>query len=58
MRSGIMRGPVDIFGARGDAIIPVKHAKALASQVAGAHFTQIEGGHNDWSENRQVKITR
>ena len=51
-------GPVDIFGARGDAIIPVKHAKALASQVTGAHFTEIEGGHNEWSESTQVRITR
>jgi hypothetical protein len=51
-------GPVDIFGARGDAIIPVNHAKALASQVPVAHFTEIDGGHNDWSGNSQVKITR
>ncbi len=51
-------GPVDIFGARGDAIIPVKHAKALASQVPVAHFTEIEGGHNDWSQSSQVKIAR
>ena len=51
-------GPVDIFGARGDAIIPVKHAKALASQVPGAHFAEIEGGHNGWSESSQVQITR
>jgi pimeloyl-ACP methyl ester carboxylesterase len=52
------RGPVDTFGAKGDAIIPVKHAKALASQVAGAHFTEIEGGHNEWAESAQVKIRR
>ena len=52
------RGPVDTFGAKGDAIIPVKHAKALASQVAGARFTEIEGGHNEWSESAQLKITR
>jgi pimeloyl-ACP methyl ester carboxylesterase len=50
--------PVDIFGARDDAIIPVKHAKALASQVPVAHFTEIDGGHNDWSQSSQVKITR
>ena len=51
-------GPVDIFGARDDEIIPVKHAKALASQVPVAHFAEIDGGHNDWSANSQVKITR
>jgi pimeloyl-ACP methyl ester carboxylesterase len=51
-------GPVDIFGATGDAIIPIEHAKALANQIPSAHFTAISGGHNDWSWNDQVKITR
>ena len=51
-------GPVEIFGATGDKIIPVEHAKALAKQIPGAHFTAIAGGHNDWSENSQVRITR
>lgn len=51
-------GPVDIFGATGDAIIPIEHAKALAKQTPGARFTAITGGHNDWSWNDQVKITR
>ena len=51
-------GPVEIFGARDDTIIPVAHAKALAKQSPTAHFTEISGGHNDWSENSQVKITR
>jgi surfactin synthase thioesterase subunit len=49
-------GPIEIFGATGDEIVPVEHAKALARQVAGAHFTALAGGHNDWSENNQVKI--
>ena len=51
-------GPVEIFGATGDSIIPVEHAKALARQIASAHFTAISGGHNDWSVNNEVKITR
>jgi hypothetical protein len=51
-------GPVEIFGATGDAIIPVEHAKALAKKIPGAHFTLITGGHNDWSWNDQVKIRR
>jgi pimeloyl-ACP methyl ester carboxylesterase len=51
-------GPVDIFGATGDAIIPIEHAKALANQIPSAHFTAISGGHNDWFWNDQVKITR
>jgi pimeloyl-ACP methyl ester carboxylesterase len=51
-------GPVDIFGATDDAIIPVKHARALARQIPTAKFIVITGGHNDWSGNEQVKITR
>ena len=51
-------GPVEIFGATDDSIIPVEHAKALARQIASAHFTAISGGHNDWSVNNEVKITR
>lgn len=49
-------GPVDIFGAAGDDIIPVTHAKALASAIPRAHFVQIPGGHNDWAGCEQVKI--
>ena len=51
-------GPVEIFGATDDTIIPVEHAKALARQIPGAHFTAITGGHNDWSANDHLKITR
>jgi len=51
-------GPVEIFGATSDAIIPVEHAKALARQIPVAHFTAISGGHNDWSGNPQVMIRR
>jgi hypothetical protein len=51
-------GSVEIFGASGDTIIPIKHAKALASQVPGAKLNEITGGHNDWSAGDQVKIKR
>lgn len=50
------KGPVDIFGAEGDDIIPVKHAKALADAVPGSKLTIITGGHNDWSYGERVKI--
>ena len=50
-------GPVDIFGAIDDTIIPIEHAKSLARQT-GARFTAITGGHNDWSANKNVTITR
>src|SRR6266446_4404513 len=34
-------GPVEIFGAMDDAIIPIEHAKALATQTRNAYFTAI-----------------
>ncbi|TWU60272.1 Alpha/beta hydrolase family protein [Rubripirellula tenax] len=52
------QGPVEIFGATNDEIIPVKHAKTLTEQVTGARFTPIPGGHNDWSLQAGVKIQR
>lgn len=51
-------GPVEIFGATGDVVIPIEHARALASQIPGAHFIAISGGHNDWPESDEVKIRR
>ena len=50
------RGPVDIFGAEADDLIPVTHARALASTIPQARFTVIAGGHNDWSNGNQVQI--
>lgn len=51
-------GPIEIFGAIDDAIIPIEHAKTLAAQIPSAHFVAIVGGHNEWSENEKVRITR
>jgi uncharacterized protein len=51
------RGPVEIFGATDDTIIPMVHAKALANELPKSHFTAIPGGHNDWSICGQVRIT-
>jgi pimeloyl-ACP methyl ester carboxylesterase len=55
---GPYAGPVDIFGAIDDTIIPIKHARALAKQVPNARFIEIKCDHNDWSQGDQVKITR
>ena len=49
-------GPVEIYAAKDDAIIPLKHARALASQIPNSRLTEISGGHNEWSESDQVKI--
>ncbi len=50
------RGPVDIFGAERDEVIPVKHAQALAADVPQAKFHLIAGGHNDWSAQPKVRF--
>jgi pimeloyl-ACP methyl ester carboxylesterase len=49
-------GPLEIFGAERDEVIPVRHAQALAARVPQARFHLIHGGHNEWSLNAKVKI--
>jgi len=51
-------GPIEIFGAVHDAIIPIEHARALAKQIPMSKFIAIPGGHNDWSNDDRVKIKR
>jgi uncharacterized protein len=51
-------GPVDIFAARNDTVIPFRRAETLAKQLPSAQFTPFAGGHNDWSLSDQVKIRR
>ena len=50
-------GPVEIFGAKDDAVIPVAHAKALAAAIPSAKFVLIDGGHNDWAYPGRVRIS-
>lgn len=50
-------GPIEIFGAREDDVIPVKHATNLAAGLPRAKFHQIAGGHNDWSHGEKVRFT-
>lgn len=50
------KGPVDIFGALQDAVIPIEHARKLASSVPSATFHSFQGGHNDWSRDGRVAI--
>ena len=51
-------GPIDIYGATDDRIIPVEHARRLAAALHNARFVLIPGGHNDWSNSDQVRIAR
>lgn len=50
------KGPVEIFGALDDTIIPVIHARTLAESKPSARLHEIRGGHNDWAGNGQVEI--
>lgn len=50
------RGPVEIYGAQADVIIPVTQARALAAAVPGSKLTIVEGGHNEWSRHPRVVI--
>jgi pimeloyl-ACP methyl ester carboxylesterase len=49
-------GPVEIFGAERDTVIPVAHARKLAASLPQAEFHLIPGGHNDWSQQSQVSV--
>ncbi len=51
-------GPIDIFGATEDNIIPIEHARNLAKHCQNATFHEVPCGHNDWSRRRQVFISR
>jgi uncharacterized protein len=49
-------GPVEIFGAEEDQVIPIQHARKLAEGVPSARFHSVTGGHNDWWMKDQVAI--
>jgi pimeloyl-ACP methyl ester carboxylesterase len=49
-------GPVEIFGAVDDTIIPIHHARFLAKKITRSHFTAIPGGHNDWADCADLQI--
>ena len=52
------QGPIDVFAATSDTIIHPKHARSLAAANTNAHFTLINGGHNDWTRSAQIQLTR
>jgi pimeloyl-ACP methyl ester carboxylesterase len=51
------RGPIDIYAAVDDRVIPPEHAKRLAASLPHAKLTVISGGHNDWSSSPLVQIS-
>ena len=50
------RGPVDVFGAERDEVIPVAHARRLAESLPQAKFVLLPGGHNEWASQPAVAI--
>lgn len=50
------QGPLEIFAASGDAIIPITHSRALAASKPASKFHEIAGGHNDWADPGRVAI--
>lgn len=50
------RGPLQIFAARDDSIIPIGHSRALARSKPGATLHEIGGDHNDWAVAGRVAI--
>jgi pimeloyl-ACP methyl ester carboxylesterase len=52
------RGPVDIYGAVDDRVVPPGHARRLAQALQNARFVLIGGGHNDWPASELVRIER
>lgn len=48
------RNSVEIFGARDDRVIPIRHAEALAKSLPHARLLIVPGGHNDWSHQNEI----
>ncbi len=49
------QGPIDIFAAKDDSVIPVRHAMALAASIPSSNFVLIDGGHG-WLSQRRVQF--
>ncbi len=51
------RGPIEIFAAERDEVIPFDHAQNLAKHLPHATFRPIPGHHNDWSHGAKVRFS-
>jgi len=49
-------GPIEVFGAERDPVIPVEHARKLAASRPQATFHLVPGGHMDWVDQPEVLI--
>ncbi len=52
------QGPLEIYGAREDTVIPIHHAQRLAEQHPSAQFIEVPSGHNDWAFTGQVVLEK
>lgn len=50
------KGPVEIFGAEEDTVIPIAHAENLSRSLPSAKFHRVPGGHNEWSQGNRVQF--
>lgn len=50
-------GPVTIFAAAHDQVIPVHHARALAKSLPQARYVELPCDHNEWSLFEETRIT-
>ena len=49
-------GPLEIFAAKDDTVIPITHAKALAATKPKAHFHEIEGGDHSFKAPKKFGV--
>jgi pimeloyl-ACP methyl ester carboxylesterase len=52
------QGPIDLFGAEADTVIPLRHAQRLAQSKPSAKLYIVPGGHNEWSTSGKVSIRK
>jgi len=50
------QGPLEIFAASRDTVIPIAHARNLAATKAQVVFHEFTGGHSDWPRNPLVQF--
>ncbi|MFT3869387.1 MAG: hypothetical protein QM715_13115 [Nibricoccus sp.] len=50
------RGPLEIYAEKSDTVIPINHAKNLATSKPQTIFHELSGGHNDWTMDSAVQI--
>jgi hypothetical protein len=50
------RSPLEIYAEKFDTVIPIAHARALATSKPQTIFHELTGDHNDWTRDSTVKI--